>query len=221
MKNTNFKTKLIARIMLLVLLLASALNFAGCSERHEHEFYANYNCGTQIIAHAFSDTDVFNIENVSISLSYAVHKLNILGQVDSNPKLQLSGIFHNDKLTFEVCVCSEIHSCSYKGSNCCMVLKTISEKDIFAKEYGYIDTPFFISNGVVFMHTEKINIPSSLFTDDHGYIKIKLMLFIGEENINGHIYQEQEIYLPESETIINIEYKKIGDDQIELVDNWK
>ena len=48
MKNTNFKTKFIARIMLLVLLLASVSSFTSCGvspyywEGHTHKEFANY-----------------------------------------------------------------------------------------------------------------------------------------------------------------------------------
>ena len=43
MKNTNFKTKFIARIMLLVLLLASVFSFAGCSKKESIDINKRFN----------------------------------------------------------------------------------------------------------------------------------------------------------------------------------
>ena len=73
MKNTNFKTKLFARIMLLVLLLASAVNFTACGQKgleagfkwHEHpDAYMEYFCAYR------SNKREFNISDVTLTFYY-------------------------------------------------------------------------------------------------------------------------------------------------------
>ena len=214
MKNTNFKSKHIARIMLLILLLSSAINLAGCDIKEKYKFRASYDFDTIIAARAYSDTNIFDIENVTFLLSYAIHELNLWGEADTNPKEQLPSIYHDDKLMLEICVCNGTHQSDYKDTRCCVKLNTIKEEKLFSKEYGYIDTPFFISNGIVFMHTEIITIPSYLFVDDYGDVDIHLLLMNEDER---KVQIDTQRYLPYSVTIIPITYKKIDENKIELI----
>ena len=82
MKITNFKTKLIARIMLLVLLLASALSFAGCTiyaynpKYYDHK-YSKYNSfhSSYVFSAVTSDTNTFISDDVSFDFRYGFMKL--------------------------------------------------------------------------------------------------------------------------------------------------
>ena len=73
MKNTNFKTKLIARALLLILLLASAVNFTACRNKgleagfkwKEHpDAVCEYFCAYK------SDKRVFDINDVTLTFYY-------------------------------------------------------------------------------------------------------------------------------------------------------
>ena len=78
MKNSNTKTKLAARVMLLVLLLASTVSFAGCG-KFEYEWEVNthrefvekikqYNSVHDLYVNTFISFDLDNNEQVSKSL---------------------------------------------------------------------------------------------------------------------------------------------------------
>ena len=70
------KTKLIARVMLLVLLLASALSFAGCGEPHikkgqyYKESYTDHSLALKIV----SNTEEFALNDVTFRVYIGLHK---------------------------------------------------------------------------------------------------------------------------------------------------
>ena len=210
----NFKTnkrKFVAKIMLLVLLVTSAFSFTGCGEKYKYKFPASYDFETIIAATAYSDTNVFDIDNVTLTLSYSLHELDYFGRADTNPKEQLPSIYQDDQLELEICVCNGTHQKGIKDINCCVELKTIEEKKLFSQEYGHIDTPFFISNGIIYKHSEIITIPSYMFTENAGKVYIRLLLM--EVGIDVWIGSQQVV---SSDTCITINYKKIDNNTIEL-----
>ena len=213
------KTKLIARVMLLVLLLASALSFAGCTTTPKYRFIPDYNNDSSITVSVYSDTNVFDIDNVNLTVSYSAHELNIFGQVSNNPKDQIPYIF-SSQLSMEICICNNAgHNgigMGYKVTPCCRTYKTIEEDELFTQKYGHIETPFFISNGIVFKHSETITIPGDFFVENKGKIRIRFFLY--DEYSLNHMIDNR---VSASETGVSIEYKKIDDNKIELTNYWK
>ena len=205
MKNTNFKTKLIARIILLVLLLASAVSFAGCSQFHKYVYFAADNVSggpdPKLIksARVSTDTKEFYDTDLNVDLYIGMHELNLFGQVKSNPKEQLPHIYQNDTFRLSVLLCKE----SEKGKYESVELKRIEDEELFSKEYGYISTPFFINNGITYMHIEEITIPKDYFYKDYGRVLIKLEL-------SGYIEEHDEFY-PCITYTITIKYSNNGE----------
>ncbi len=205
------KTKLIARMMLLVLLVTSAFSFVGCAEKGKYMYISTCTQVGGINSVAYISDTEFDIANVNVNLYYGVHELNYLGQISSNPKENFPEIYQNCKFILSICVCNAIHKYeAYKGE-CCVELKTVSEEELFSKDFGYIDTPFFISNGVIFMHGENIQIPSEMFDKDSGTVHLLINLFTSKKNTI-----ETGNNMPLVQSFINLRYQKKDNDKIVL-----
>ena len=219
MKKHIFETKrikLIARVMLLLLLLASALSFAGCAEKGKYKYISSCSQVKAINATAYISDTEFDIDNVNIDLYYGVHELNIFGQKESNPKEQLPNTLWNSEFTLLICLCNAIHRSYYKD-DCCVEIKKIGDSDLFSEDYGYISTPFFISNGVIYKHRENIQIPSYMFDKDSGEVNIFINLFVIRNDTNIGT----GINIPVCQSVIELRYKKIDNDKIILSGYWQ
>ena len=80
MKNTSFKTKLIARMMVLVLLLTSVLSFAGCNPEYNYYLnqtkYSNHKIPVKFRLRA--KTDTFDINNVTLEVAMSVNVSSVI-----------------------------------------------------------------------------------------------------------------------------------------------
>ena len=178
MKNQNLKTnktKLIAKLMLVVIWCVCVLNLSACGRTQKYMYVAKHNLyGNRYVIQSslWTDNDEYYNSDVEFELSLAIHKLNILGEIDENPKEQLPSVYQDGTLKLNVILCNSLDDGSFNEK----IIKTISDEELFSKKYGYIDTPFFINNGVTYMNSEKIIIPKEYFTLDYGSILIKLEL---------------------------------------------
>ena len=111
-----------------------------------------------------------------------MHKLNIFGQVKGNPKEQLPNIYWDDSFRLSILLCKELENEEYES----IELKRVEDDELFSKEYGYIDTPFFINNGITYMHIEEITIPKDYFYKDYGNVLIRLELSKYSRDKNGY-----------------------------------
>ena len=218
MKNGKIKlnkTKLIARVMLVVLLLSSAINLMGCLKEDKYMYIAhNRDASNEIQSIAYSSDVEFDIDNVNINVSYGVHKLNIFGEVKPNPKDQVaSGTYknYNFSLSAYICNCVDYPEEHPVQNTNCILFNYVCDEELFSKEYGYIDTPSFISNGVVYNHTDNIIIPEYMFDKDWGIVYIRLQLYVYLDDIDVNCLL--------SEDFINLEYIKTGD-KIEFYNYW-
>ncbi len=214
-KNKLNKTKIIARVMLVVLLISSAINLMGCLKEDKYMYIAhNRNASNEIQSIAYSSDVEFDIDNVNINVSYGVHKLNIFGEVKPNPKDQVaSGTYknYNFSLSAYICNCVEYQEEHSTENTSCILFNYITDEELFSKEFGYIDTPFFINNGVVYNHTDNIVIPKSFFNEEYGNIRIRLQLYMYLDDIDVNCLL--------SEDFINLEYIKTGD-KVEFYNYW-
>ena len=216
MKNGKIKlnkTKIVARVMLVVLLFSSALNLAGCGQEHKYMYTANHTGSNLIQSTAYSTNVEFDIDNISIDVSYGINKLNIFGEVKSNPKEQLSPTYKNSNFSLYAFICNcvdypEEHP--VQNTNC-ILFNYVCDEELFSKEYGYIDTPSFISNGVVYNHTDNIIIPEYMFDKDWGFVWIRLQLYVD-------FYDSEGFYLI-SEDSIRLRYKKTNN-RISFSEYW-
>ena len=209
MKNSNTKTKLVARVMLLVLLLASAVNLAGCNRTTKYVYFTreNYVGNIYLIQSTLStnSNEHYN-SDVEFELSLGMHRLNFLGEADENPKKQLPSIYQDSTFTLNVILCNSLEDGSFNDKT----IKTITDEELFSQKYGYINTPFFISNGIIYMNSETITVPREHFGMDHGYILIKLELLLTEST--------GEVYSPVTYSFV-IEYINV-DNKITLYGGW-
>ena len=161
MKNGKIKlnkTKLIARVMLVVLLFAGALNLAGCGNKGLEAGFDTTGIGGCDDAPIFkcaykSDVTEFDIENVTLRfyyggfyelfetateqyLSYPVFELYLFN--DANPE---------DKI----------------------LIKRVEENLISEKYRAYITTEKF-KQIVKYNHSEDVTIPKEIFIDESGLI---------------------------------------------------
>ena len=161
MKNTNFKTKLIARILLLVLLLASAVNFTACGNKELEDGFKwrQHPDGTSDYFCAYkSDKRVLDINDVTLTFYYGGTK---------GMDLPSFGIyFENEEET--VYLIKEI-----KNHN--------PERYIVNHEYKQF--LFFDKIIRTFTHSETITIPKELFVNNTGHI-----LFYMKANDLGDLY---------------------------------
>lgn len=175
----NRKITLTARVILILLLITSALSFAGCRQLDKYVYFASDNISggpdPHLIkqAHVSIEKTEFCDSDISVNLYMAMHKLSFLGQVKTNPKEQLPNLFWKYEFSLSINICKESEEDNYES----VELKKISDEELFSKKYGYIDTPFFINNGVTYMHREKITIPKEYFYKDYGNVLIELELF--------------------------------------------
>ncbi len=197
------KTKIVARVMLVVLLLSSAINLSGCGKEDEYIFHPHSpELHNYIHSIAYSSGRKFYIDNVNINVSYAIHKLNIFGEVKPDAKEKLAYNWGNYSLYIYMCNSNTSHEYGPNYDHCCLLLKHITDEELFSKEFGCIDTPFFINNGVVYNHTDNIVIPKSFFDDDSGTIRIKLQLYVDTEE-SGNFYVTEDRFM--------VTYEKTGD----------
>ena len=218
MKNEKIKfnkTKIVARVMLVVLLLSSAINLSGCGQEYKYMYIAHHRGSTNVIQSIVYSSDAeFDIDNVNINGSYGVHKLNIFGEVKPNPKDQVaSGTYknYNFSLSAYICNCVEYHEENSTENTSCILFNYITDEELFSKEFGYIHTPSFINNGVVYNHTDNVVIPEYMFDKDWGIVYIRLQLYVYLDDIDVNCLL--------SEDFINLEYIKTGD-KIEFYNYW-
>ena len=140
----NFKTKLIARVMLIVLLLASAVNLAGCTSGYKYYRYQEIDAINRrpMTFRAKSITNIFDLENINLDLEFGIHKLSFLGQMDENPKEQYP--YRNYNIGFSIYICDGEYIVDFPDSLTRLdkvenhfFVREIKEDEAFTKEYGY------------------------------------------------------------------------------------
>ena len=202
MKNTENregKTKHIARIMLLILLLSSAINLAGCgstpqikkgqyytiSLTHEHD----------IKLAVASYTKEFDLNDVTLQMYVGLHKksYSLIDWLinDKNDLLyktyDVSEIpDYNEKLYYVICVenvnSEDLKNYENKDNNIwegVHVYKEISYKDSLKDgKYNWIISP--ILKDSYFNHSEKITFPKEYFVEG-GYNYIYITIYLVEK----------------------------------------
>ena len=181
---TNTVKQILAKVMLVVILLICTLNFAGCIKSqvyiyiaHERSYFLEKRLSVEKIEYVNDD--------VTVDLSLGMHKLNIWGEPDDDPKKQLPPYFCDCDFTVDIFLCKLLDDDTYDNQR----IKTITDEELFSQKYGYIYTPFFINNGVKYAHSEKITIPKEYFQLPRGEVLIKVELLITppEEEQYSHI----------------------------------
>lgn len=168
MKNTSFKTKLIARMTVLVMILTTIF-MNGCqwyktngevSEEGLRKGFDNIDLYGEVQHFLFmayeSNDDEFDIDNVTLNFSYGRHYVDV-GDVQHTIDAGLS--YPN----FDLCFVND------EGTT--IVVKHVEENLISEK---YMCEPVYSDKirltKVTFNHSEKLTIPKELFNKDSGII---------------------------------------------------
>ena len=197
MKNVKIKankTKIVARVMLVILLISSAINLAGCGnkgleagESKYGDFIPMFMCGYK------SDNNEFDIDNVTLDFYYGctAYKYSV-------PRFEL--YFSDEK------------------ENMYLIKKV--DEELTSEKYN-IETkyvPFLMRsfiNNLTYNYCEKITIPKELFDKKEGYLFFMIStesLYYGETSdclfcnnqYKTHILAEQILYYKVDGNIVTI-----------------
>ena len=188
MKNTNLKlnkTKLVARLMLVILLLTSTLTLASCgnqSEGLEVGFTPygemDFSCGYR------SDKTEFDIDDVTLTFYYG-------GSYEYNIESEIKNTFSYPAF--------ELYFCDEKLDNRILV-KRVEENLVSEKYRAYSTLKFFNKHVIEYKHSEIITIPQELFAEDLGIIYFCLY--------GANVRESSEVKII---TSVQIAYQKNGD----------
>ena len=176
MKNTNFKTKLIARIMLLVLLLASALNLGACgkvSQISKGQYYeigiSRYHGASLMVV---SDTNEYALDSISLQVYIGLHKksYSLMDWITTDKNELLTKTYEISEIpdidSYKNCyyILYVTNSHDYISNtddnvlNYAYILKEISfEESLKDGAYNFTKMPF--SSDYYYNHSETITIP--------------------------------------------------------------
>ena len=198
---TNTVKQILAKVMLVVVLLTSVLSLSGCVTSQEYVYFGHKNDFgySNLLEKRLSvEKNEYLNSDIMVELSLGMHKLNLWGQADNDPKKQLPNSLYDNEFTVDIFLCKLLDDDTFDSKK----IMTITDDELFSKKYGYIYTPFFINNGVKFAHSEKITIPKEYFQKPSGKVLIQVELLItppGEEQYSYATYT------------FTIRYKKEGD----------
>ena len=231
MKNTNFKTKLIARIMLLVLLLASALSFAGCGrvpQGYYDPYDFNYNLnqeerGSELRISAVSNTDIFDINDISFNLLLGTHANKYIGRQHPKGYEKEHYLYYSNRelknaqggeYVFALYISDienlymEQHIADIANIENYEYILSINEEVAFSEEYGYIVENWFLLDSFLYNHIESITIPSENIRNDIGSFVVHFVCYI--ENYTNNCYDV--IY----DELVIFDYQKIDEKTVHI-----
>ena len=217
MKNTNFKTKLIARIMVFVLLLTSVFSFAGCG--HMYKYYRRrelYRVGSIPPGDFWlrSKTNTFDVDNVTLELVIGLNKVSLFGKMKESLEDQYSIPKRASDMGFAIYICKREFAREFTHKSMDienienhLFIRKITRQEASAKEYRF---NIFKSN-----HKENITIPSVFLDEIEGSFVIKLATY--------YQYNDSPYFYCSESRIFNIvlEYEKISDNQIVITNFYE
>ena len=161
MKNTNLKlnkTKLVARLMLVILLLTSALTLASCGNQSKG-LEVGFDVNRDHMALAFkcayrSDKTEFNINDVTLTFYYG-------GFFEYSIDIERRDRFSYP--TFELSFYDE-------ESDKRILIRKVEENLVSDKYRAYVTNTNFFTRVISYNHSEEITIPKELFNKDFGII---------------------------------------------------
>ena len=208
MKNTNLKlnkTKLVARLMLVVILIVGTINLTGCvkSQIGKGQFFDQTSIKSPISLRVISDTQEFELNDVTFQLNIGLHKkeYSLFHWTTTDTKNLLSQTYDiseevYDDIYYIIYLENPDIKEVYRDD---MILKNIDVlKEISYKEslkdgkYNYSRMPLFYET--YYNYSESITIPKEYFVQgEYNTIYIKLCMV---EKINGEYhYRNQEVKL--------------------------
>ena len=204
MKNTNSKTKLIARIMLLVLLLASAASLGACgkvSQVNKGQYYIRALPGDHGVSiMAVSNTNEFDLNNISFQLYIGLHlkSYSLMDWITTDKNELLTKTYEVSEIPdidsyknfYYIVYASNSHDLDPHDDilNYAYILKEIPfEESLKDGAYNFTEMPF--SSDYYYNHSETITIPKEcvLAASDDEYKHLIIGVVLAEKIDNSEI----------------------------------
>ncbi len=239
MKNGKIKpnkTKIVARVMLVVLLFSSAINLVGCAKipdgyyyPNDFEFYLSQETrgddSSIIKIWATSDSNIFDMNDITFNLLYGTHANQYIGRQNIKKyeidKYRYYIANEDDSCVFALYICDDefrdvfipdeynVDSTNIQNIPNHKFISSMDEEKAFSEEYGYIvKSNFIFSPSFYYKHIESITIPQEYIENTCGRFVIKLVLF--SKNI------EEQLYLSQKIEHIVFEYEKLDDGTVSI-----
>ncbi|MBO5715748.1 MAG: hypothetical protein J6S23_05085 [Clostridia bacterium] len=211
MKNENLKTnktKLIARLMIVVILATGVLNLVGCNNKYKYNYFRVQQIEAEhyqpAVLRVNSTTNIFEIDDCTLDLEIGIHKLSLFGRIDDNAKEKEYAYSQNQNITFALYFCDDEMAEVYpqstqniKSIEGHLFVKEITEEQAFTKEYGY--------NNLKCNHVEKITIPIEYIDANSGAVVLKLAIYFVDKDsqytCNRFFYIKLEFQRTDDNTI--------------------
>ena len=168
---------------------------------------------------ATSDKTTFDKDDVTFNIAYATHQaqigdpermydddrsydhmyfaIYIHDGKDNDPLNQLQ---YKDKLTFRTPE-------EFSKTEGITVVREINEEEALSKKYSLLITPFFISRGSVYQHTEEITIPREYVEEPVGSFMMEFSCFM---------HRTSGFYSPFTTVTMTFYYYEIDEETIEI-----
>lgn len=189
------KTKKVFKIFVMVLaFMTMILSLTGCLRFQHAKFEKGFSYTLSpdpIMMGVRAETDVFEIDDVTLDLYYGFFDIEYCERYDVNP-LQMYKKEATDKVLFVLYICkSEAESpfiidekiLNYKEVDNHFFIKEITEAVAGTTDYGYLLSPV---NGVEYCHSEKITIPEEIFAGTKSF-SLKIIPFNVHHLPNGDV----------------------------------
>jgi len=227
--NKSNKTRFIARVLLLILLLTSALSLAAC-EMYDMEY--NFVLNDRPLASGYyppghfiatSNTTIFEKNDITFNIAYATHQIQ-----EKDPRSNYYSYGYEGNMYFGLYIFPEaktqeeydfIKNETYDDINAMQnihghtFINGIRDEEAFTDEYALIPTPLFISDGSIYNHTEEITIPTEYVTEQYGTFYLRFVCFTYYQRTNKFEFR----FMRE----IEFDYREIDEKTIEIKFNKK
>ena len=194
----------------LLLLLAFCMLFTGC-RREVNSVFEKDSIGGAIRIGVKSETDVFDIDNVTLDLYYSFWDIDYCQKYKTPPKNSyifadmgddiIFGMYFCDSESYDD-VCNDEFISNYMNIDGHYYVKSISDEEAFTEEYGF-------QSGKKCNHSEKITIPKEIFSKEKEYLVIKIIGFQEPLTEGGEYYTNRSGY-------IDLEYRKIDENTVQI-----
>ena len=224
MKIQNYKsskTKFIARVMIVVLLLTSTLNLSGCLRPVFYKYIQIAETDGHVrpaFIRVLSNTNIYDIDDLTLNLEIGLHSISLFSK---SGKEQYA--YSSYETGFAIYISDGIYEDDFPStaSNLRHIdnhyyVDEITEDEAFSIEYGY--------NRFLYNHKRKIKIPSKFLMKDRGSVAIKLAHYyiFGEWGDQweyfGSKYDFDSSY---SIYVIVLEYEKTEDGRVMITNFYE
>ena len=219
------RTKLIARVMLVILILVSSTSFVGCArgaDKYAKVRYYQPGHFSPIDMMVSSNSKTFLKDDVTFNLSYGFQKILYDGEFDNRVDYNyfieeyelIYGLYIANDDYYKTVINSHWYTNDIENIEGCQFVRQISEEEALSDDYWVVTPHFAYGYGFrEFKHTEKITIPREYVNNPSGYFYIIITMF-GITNDGSYVALES--------VKLECYYKELDENTIEIdMEDWK